>query len=110
MLNNLPLDGTAALVTAGGTGIGLGIAKRLAADGCLVTICARREPVLAQAAEEIGHGARYVGCDVTDDNQVKAADDAAAEPLGRLDIAIANAGWGAAAGPLILTSIRRWMH
>ena len=43
------LHGTAALVTAGGTGIGLGIAKRLAEDGCRVTICARREEVLAAA-------------------------------------------------------------
>lgn len=108
MLNDSRLDGLAALVTAGGTGIGLGIAKRLAEDGCLVTICARREPVLAQAVEEIGHGARYVMCDVTDDEQVKAAVDAAAEPLGRLDIAIANAGGGGSAGPLVLTDIDEW--
>ena len=108
MLSNSPLDGTTALVTAGGTGIGLGIAKLLAADGCLVTICARREPVLARAVEEIGHGARYVVCDVTDDDRVKAAVDAAAEPLGRLDMAIANAGGGAAAGPLVLTDMEGW--
>jgi NAD(P)-dependent dehydrogenase (short-subunit alcohol dehydrogenase family) len=39
------LEGTAALVTAGGTGLGLGIAKRLAQDGCRVTVCARRVAV-----------------------------------------------------------------
>lgn len=105
---NASLQGTAALVTAGGTGLGLGIAKRLAQDGCLVTICARREPVLAQAVEEIGNGARYVVCDVTDDTQVKAAVNAAAQPLGRLDMAIANAGGGAAAGPLVLTDLDAW--
>jgi NAD(P)-dependent dehydrogenase (short-subunit alcohol dehydrogenase family) len=102
------LDGTAALVTAGGTGIGLGIAKRLAADGCLVTICARRESVLAGAVKSIGHGARYIVCDVTDDGQVEAAVARAAEPLGRLDFAIANAGGGAAAGPLVLTDLDAW--
>ena len=102
------LEGMSALVTAGGTGIGLGIAKRLADDGCLVTICARREAVLAAAAEEIGRDARYIVCDVTDDEQVKAAVQAAAEPLDRLDIAVANAGGGAAAGPLALTDLDAW--
>jgi NAD(P)-dependent dehydrogenase (short-subunit alcohol dehydrogenase family) len=102
------LDGTAALVTAGGTGIGLGIAKRLAADGCLVTICARRESVLAGAVKSIGHGARYIVCDVTDDGQVEAAVARAAEPFVRLDFAIANAGGGAAAGPLVLTDLDAW--
>lgn len=102
------LEGYAALVTAGGTGLGLGVAKRLAADGCLVTICARREAVLAAAVDEIGNGARYVVCDVTDDDQVKAAVEAAAQPLGRLDIAIANAGGGVAAGPLVMTDLEAW--
>lgn len=105
---NTSLEEMAALVTAGGTGIGLGIAKRLAEDGCRVTICARREAVLAQAVKEIGHDARYVVCDVTDDEQVKAAVEAAAEPLGRLDIAVANAGGGATAGPLALTDLDGW--
>ncbi len=102
------LEGTAALVTAGGTGLGLGIAKRLAQDGCLVTICARREAVLAAAVAEIGHDARFVVCDVTDDAQVKAAVETAAQPLDRLDIAVANAGGGAAAGPLLLTNLDAW--
>ena len=102
------LHGTAALVTAGGTGIGLGIAKRLAEDGCRVTICARREEVLAAAVEEIGHNSGYIVCDVTDDDQVAAAVAAAAEPLGRLDIAVANAGGGVAAGPLALSDLEAW--
>ena len=102
------LDGKAALVTAGGTGIGLGIAKSLAEDGCLVTICARRENVLAEAAEAIGHGARYIACDVTDDSQVSAAIAFASESTGGLDIAVANAGGGGAAGPLPLTDLEGW--
>lgn len=98
----------AALVTAGGTGLGFGIAKRLAQDGCLVTICARRESVLSAAAEDIGNGAQYVVCDVTKEDQVKAAVQAAAEPLGRLDIAVANAGGGADSGPLVMTDLEAW--
>ena len=102
------LKGTAALVTAGGTGLGLGIAKRLAADGCLVTICARREAVLATAVKEIGNDSRYIVCDVTDDDQVKVAVEAAAQPLGHLDIAVANAGGGGDAGPLVMTDLEAW--
>jgi NAD(P)-dependent dehydrogenase (short-subunit alcohol dehydrogenase family) len=108
MSTNSTLEGSAALVTAGGTGIGLGIAMRLAADGALVTICARRENVLADAVKQIGHDARYIVCDVTDDAQVEAAVKAAAEPLGRLDIAVANAGGAATAGPLALTDLDGW--
>lgn len=99
------LEGRAALVTGGGTGIGLGCAHRLAADGALVTICGRRRDVVERAAAEIGHGARWIGCDVTDDAQVGAAVAFAAEPLDRLDIVVANAGGAATAGPLVLTDI-----
>ena len=102
------LVGTAALVTAGGTGLGLGIATRLAEDGCVVTICGRREAVLSAACEEIGNDSRYIVCDVTQDDQVKAAVEAAAQPLNRLDIAVANAGGGVAAGPLVLTDLDAW--
>ena len=96
------------MVTAGGTGLGLGIAKRLAEDGCVVTICGRREAVLSAATEEIGSNSRYIVCDVTHDDQVKAAVEVAAQPLGRLDITVANAGGGVAAGPLVLTDLDAW--
>lgn len=102
------LHGRAALVTGGGTGIGLGCARRLADDGALVTICGRRTDVLREAALAIGHDARWIGCDVTDDAQVAAAVAFAAEPLGRLDIVVANAGGAATAGPLVLTDIDGW--
>lgn len=102
------LAGMAALVTGGGTGIGLGCAQRLAADGALVTICGRRGDVLEAAVERIGHGARMIVCDVTDDAQVAAAVAFAAAPLGRLDIAVANAGGSATAGPLVLTDLAGW--
>ena len=108
MATTSTLEGRAALVTAGGTGIGFGIASRLAADGAQVTICGRRENVLKDAAGKIGHGARYVRADVTDHDQLGAAVEAAADGLGRLDIAVANAGGSAAAGPLALVDLDGW--
>lgn len=102
------LDGRAALVTGGGTGIGLGCAARLAADGAVVTICGRRREVLQAAAEQLGERGRFVVCDVQDENQVGAAVAAAAEPLGGLHIVVVNAGGGLTAGPIVTGDVAGW--
>ena len=44
------LEGTSALVTGGGSGIGLATAVRLASDGARVTVCGRTESKLARGA------------------------------------------------------------
>jgi NAD(P)-dependent dehydrogenase (short-subunit alcohol dehydrogenase family) len=100
------LKGSGALVTGGGSGIGLACARRLVDDGATVTICGRTESRLRDAAENIG--ARWVLCDVTEEASVASAVETAAEAAGGLHIAIANAGGGRVAGPLVLTSIEGW--
>lgn len=95
-------DGTAALVTGGGSGIGLACARRLADDGALVTICGRTEARLAEAAESLGERGRYVVADIADEAAVSAAVEQAAEPLGGLHVVVANAGGTQAIGPLAL--------
>lgn len=94
------LEGLGALVTGGGSGIGLGTACRLAGDGATVTICGRTEEKLAKAVAEIGGTARYVVADVTVEEQIASAVDAAAGPTGRLDIVFANAGGSLHMGPV----------
>ena len=47
------ISGQTALVTGGGSGIGLGTATLLAADGANVTICGRTEEKLVSAVETI---------------------------------------------------------
>ena len=108
------LEGQAALITGGGSGIGLGCAKALAADGASVTICGRTEERLKSAVQEIGkvaardtsHG--YVVADVTDEAQVEAAVRQAASRTGRLEAVVACAGGSETIGPLTQTDAERW--
>jgi len=96
------MKGWGVLVTGGGSGIGLASAKRLAADGAVVTICGRTQARLEAAAAEIGGDAGWVVCDVTDEEAVAAAAAAAHERAGgRLDVAVACAGGSLHMGPIV---------
>ena len=104
-----PLAGESALVTGGGTGIGLGIARRLAADGATVVLAGRRAEVLDRAVTTItdsGGVAIPVVCDVTDESAVADAVAVAAD-AGRFTMCVANAGFGAAT-PFHLTPLDEW--
>jgi NAD(P)-dependent dehydrogenase (short-subunit alcohol dehydrogenase family) len=96
----LGLDGKGALVTGGGSGIGLGCARRLAAEGAVVTICGRSQERLDAAVTDIDGDVRPVSCDVTDEDQVRATVAAAAEPTGTLDVVVASAGGSSTIGPI----------
>ena len=85
-----PLSGLSALVTGGGSGIGLACALALAGDGCAVTIAGRSGERLDKAAA--GTDLRTAVCDVTVEEDVEAAVAVAAETTGRLDIAVLAAG------------------
>jgi NAD(P)-dependent dehydrogenase (short-subunit alcohol dehydrogenase family) len=105
--------GYTALVTGGGSGIGLGAATRLVRDGAHVTICGRTEEKLTTAVsglEEVAAAtaaaggpqgtARYVVADVTVEDQIAAAVAEAASPRGHLDVLFANAGGSFHMGPI----------
>ncbi|MGR3503892.1 SDR family NAD(P)-dependent oxidoreductase [Pseudaestuariivita sp.] len=82
-------NGIHALVTGGGTGIGLGIARALAAEGAEVTITGRRLEVLEEIA---GKGLHPLQMDVTDEAGTVAAIKAAVAARGPIQICVANAG------------------
>jgi NAD(P)-dependent dehydrogenase (short-subunit alcohol dehydrogenase family) len=90
-------EGTAVLVTGGANGLGLGVARRFAAEGAAVWIADVDERVETIAAE-IGTAAG-VRCDVADSAAVDALVAAIIAHHGRLDVAVANAGIGGG-GPL----------
>lgn len=82
-------DSKHALVTGGGTGIGLAIARSLAAQGAVVTITGRRLAVLEDAADGKLHAQVM---DVTDEDSVKQGVSNAVQARGPIDICVANAG------------------
>jgi NAD(P)-dependent dehydrogenase (short-subunit alcohol dehydrogenase family) len=108
------LRGRTALVTGGGTGVGLGIARSLLRREMRVTLAARRLEVLEDAAGSLrdempGAEVRCVRCDVTREDEVASAVAAARAGGERLDLAVANAGSGAL-GPVLLARPEDWLR
>jgi NAD(P)-dependent dehydrogenase (short-subunit alcohol dehydrogenase family) len=88
-----PLNGKIALVTGGGTGLGLGGAKRLAEAGAYVYIVGRRQDVLDKAARELGPNIRAITADVSKKEDMVRVASVIREEKGRLDIIFSNAGY-----------------
>ncbi|KAI0174569.1 short chain dehydrogenase [Pestalotiopsis sp. NC0098] len=90
------VDGLVAVVTGGGTGIGLMMAKALAENGAAaVYILGRRMEVLETAAASIGKpSVKPLVCDVTSKDSLQAAADRVKQELGHVNLLICNSGIG----------------
>jgi meso-butanediol dehydrogenase/(S,S)-butanediol dehydrogenase/diacetyl reductase len=101
---SLPFGGRAALVTGGGSGIGLAIARSLARGGASVALGGRRHDVVEAAATDLRTldlTGVAVGGDVSSADGARRLVDAAARELGGLDILVNCAGVYRA-GPLAI--------
>jgi NADP-dependent 3-hydroxy acid dehydrogenase YdfG len=88
------------LITGASSGIGAATARQASAAGYRLVLAARSTDKLAQLAEELGGDERAIAvtCDVTEFEQQEAMVQAAIDAYGRIDVAFANAGFGAARG------------
>ena len=89
------LSGRVAIVTGGGSGIGLQMATALAESGADLVLCARKAERCEEAAAELAQlGVRTLGlrCDVRDQEEVQAVVARARYDFGRIDILVNNAG------------------
>ena len=80
------------VITGGSDGIGLASAQRFAGEGALVYITGRRQTLLDQAIDQIGHGVVGVQGDVTNLTDLTRLYDRVERDHGRVDVVFANAG------------------
>jgi NAD(P)-dependent dehydrogenase (short-subunit alcohol dehydrogenase family) len=86
-------SGKVAVVTGGGSGIGLATARRLGAEGARVAISGRDQSRLAAAARIVGNAAA-IPADVREPTQLGRLFQQVVDELGPIDILFANAGVG----------------
>ena len=94
-MNGFDLKGKVAIVTGGNGGIGLGMARGLAAAGASVAVAARdmaKSATAVKSLEALGAQAFAVEVDVTLEPSVAAMVQAVADRFGRLEILVNNAG------------------
>jgi len=99
-------DSVHAVVTGGGTGIGLAVAQALARHGHAVTVMGRSAQTLAPAVESLPGGG-FVICDVTSDESVARALSEAQAARGPVRVLVNNAG-AVTTAAFEKTSIEAW--
>lgn len=106
-----PLHGSHALVTGGGSGIGLAVAEELLRLGCDLTLVGRSRERLDHAIATLGGAGRVhaEAADISDPEAVEAAFAGARAALGAPEILVASAG-GAETAPFSRTDLALWQR
>jgi NAD(P)-dependent dehydrogenase (short-subunit alcohol dehydrogenase family) len=104
-------SGKVALITGASQGIGLAIARALAAEGCNLIISGRKQSTLNRAAKQLTKfrvQVLPVVCDVRHENAVTAMVSSAKRTFRRLDILINNAGMANESFPIAKLPVEAW--
>ena len=94
------LDGRAAVITGGASGIGSATVRLFVEEGCRVVIADVQDDRGERLAKDLGDRTAYVHADVSQEGDVKAAIDHASARFGRLDCIFNNAGFGGVSGSI----------
>ncbi len=106
-MNQIDLAGNVAVITGGAQGIGLAVARRLAASGARIALWDLSRPTLEQAKAELPE-ALLVQTDVADYGSVTAAVAETERQLGRIDILVHSAGIAGKNAPLDEYELDEW--
>ena len=100
------LTGRTALITGGGSGLGAAIARALHAHGAQVVVAGRRRDPLVEVCTDLGGGATWRQCDVSDPDSV---DELASSLAGtEISVLVNNAGVAGPVAPLTELSVAEW--
>jgi 3-oxoacyl-[acyl-carrier protein] reductase len=104
---DLGIAGRVAMVAAGSKGIGFATAKRLAEEGCKVSICSRSQQSLDLALAQLPGGTHASVCDVAQAEDLARWHSETVDKLGPADILVTNTG-GPPAGAVSAMTDEQW--
>src|SRR5262245_9234474 len=102
------LEGQIALITGGGKGIGLGIARALAARGARLALTGRDRSALDGALSSLKSDGIAIVMDVRNEQSIKQGIDKVVSWGGSIDILVNNAGIGLLDTPFLQTTLDQW--
>ena len=103
------LEGKAALITGGASGIGAETARRMLAEGASVIVCDRQVEMGEALCQELGPQALFSACDVTAEADWEQAVAAGEEAFGAIQI-LMNCAGVSIPGAVDEISLKDWQH
>lgn len=102
------LDSKVAAITGAASGIGAATARRFVEEGAKVVVADIQDDLGEALVAELGEGATYQHCDVTQEADIATLVDTAASTFGQLDVMMNNAGIVGARGPVATIAVEEY--